>query len=200
MRAVSCCALPRSRAVYARVCCEKRALARVVAFTRSAVPHCSRLVALPFCATIFWRAAMPAQSYQTLPSAFWPCSRWARKLAHIIDTSNAHHNSTTSPNHVQPNRKRSMPGLIPQEPTKPARVVAKLAALVVLASPPPVRAARHEAARRTPPARRTRCLLRAPPLESRRIKRPKAKGCPNAVAAPRKDEAVHGHAPRHAHQ
>ena len=46
-------------------------------------------------------------------------------------------------NHVQRPRFDAGGALVPQEPTKPARVVAKLAALVVLASPPPVRARRH---------------------------------------------------------
>ena len=99
------------------------------------------------------------------------------KLAHV-DTSNARHDSTTSPNHVQPNRKRSTPGLIPQEPTKPARVVAKLAALVVLASPPPVRAARR--CPKVPSARLTLGAIRARRTRRRRNKGlPKAKGCPN---------------------
>ena len=116
MRAVICCALPRSRAVYARVCCEKRALARVVAFTRSADPHCSRLFALPYArqysgAPLGQRSRMEDQKTLCAPAPR------RGELGHI-DTRNSA--STTSPSsHVQPNRKRPARGLVHRRPRNP---------------------------------------------------------------------------------
>ena len=198
MRAVSCCALPRSRAVYARVCPEQKGVFRLKTARATSLtgPLCGCAVCL--CNNLSCRsqrsnAVAGSRSKNALRRLLRHPSVLPA-LAMRVDDFSPLKLCPTQPKEAGARTRTT------QEPTKPARVVAKLAALVVLASPPPVRAARHEAARRTPPARRTRCLLRAPPLESRRIKRPKAKGCPNAVAAPRKDEAVHGHAPRHAHQ
>ena len=176
MRAVSCCALPRSRAVYARVCCEKKA-SRVWRLENRVRRQYSSVFRLCSLAPINTCSAATARHKSSVLLAPKCVLSQRVKLAHV-DTSNARHDSTTSPNHVQPNRKRSTPGLIPQEPTKPARVVAKLAALVVLASPPPVRAARR--CPKVPSARLTLGAIRARRTRRRRNKGlPKAKGCPN---------------------
>ena len=155
--------------------CEKASLA-FWGFYALRGPHCSIFGAVLGLRQYYGALLCQAQSYGRPKALFCVCSR--RSGLAVCKALASQHKDPSPSAYLQPHRKRSTPGLIPQEPTKPARVVAKLAALVVLASPPPVRAARR--CPKVPSARLTLGAIRARRTRRRRNKGlPKAKGCPN---------------------
>ncbi len=185
MRAVRCCALPRSRAVYARVCCEKKALARVVAFTRSAVPHCSRLLAVPYArqyygAPLCQSSRMEGQKALCAPalrrSELAACKTLARKNRRVNDF-------TLKPCATQP--KQAGARTRAQEATKPALVVEKLAALVLSVASHRLYA-RHDAARS--PERPARAVLAS--SQKRRPLRRRNRGLPRRQRLPERRRRV----------
>ena len=106
------CALPLRAASW----CEKASLA-FCGFTRSAVLTTRFLLG----AVLAPSNTCPPQHLRSnaVTAALKNAALSRREMLAHVDTSNARHDSITSPNHVQPNRKRSTSGLIPHDTRNP---------------------------------------------------------------------------------
>ena len=165
----SCCALPRSRAVYARVCCEKRRLSSRFGLYAQRCP--SRSIFWALCLRRQYLSTRLCQRCRTSTAALKNARSGREMLAHI-DTRNARHVDAPSPNHVQPNRKRPTRALIPHRSHETRARRCKTCQCAVWFSLRRRLYARHDTKQpeERPPRAVLGALLRAPPLESRRIK------------------------------